>query len=653
MCIISGVDEAVADHHVTPPPFRAATPRAMAIACALTPLLALWVVNSEFIWWNCASTAISLFMHVIFPLFFIALLNLWLEKRYPSAALSPGEIMTIYVMLSVAGTMCSHDFIQIIVPMLAYPVFAANPQNRWSEILLPHLKEWALITDKDICTAMALGNASLFTGESLAALAKPFLFWSFFTLLLMFSLLFLNCLLRKQWTEQERLSFPVIQIPLTIASDLGSLLSNRLFWLAFLISGGIDILNGIAFFYPSLPFIPTEDALMFRDYLLERPWNAIAGTTLSIYPFAIGLAYFLPTDLAFSCWFFYLIFKLEMVGAAALGITDLPGFPFPLEQAAGGYLGLGLFALWISRRHLAAVWRTALGKKGELDESEEPIRYRTALVGLGICSVLLVVCGVSLGSSTGKMVAFFIMFFLYALAIARMRAELGPPAHDLHNIGPDKLITNFFGTRNLTGGEHGTFAMFFWFNRAYRAHFSAHGMEGYKAAQITRVTTRSMTVALVIAVVVGMVSAWWATLQNIYIYGYSGRLVGDAYSSEAWNAMAGAVSLPQAPRIAATIATGLGLLFTLLLGALRMKFTWWLWHPVGYATCSTWSMEKLWFCLFIGWLIKLLITRYGGARLYRKALPFFIGLVLGEFIIGNLWTIIGGIMGIPVYRIWG
>jgi hypothetical protein len=561
--------------------------------------------------------------------------------------------MTIYVMLSIAGTLCSHDFIQILVPLIGYPTFAANPQNRWSEIILPHLKEWAIITDKNVCTEMALGNATLFSQEVLLALWKPFAFWSGFILLLMFSLLCMNVLIRRQWTEQERLSFPVIQIPLMISTDLKSLLTSRLFWLAFVISGGVDVINGFNFFVPSIPKIPTADAFMFRDYLLERPWNAIAGTTLSIYPFVIGLTYFLPLDLAFSCWFFYFLFKTEMVFAASLGITDLPGFPFTLEQSAGGYLGLGLIALWVSRKHLAGVGRTIFKLPGSLDDSTEPLRYRTAVIGFLLCFAVLVFCGVKLGSSLGKMVAFFVMFFLYGLAIARMRAELGPPAHDLHNIGPEKIIQNFYGTRGLTSGDHATFAMFFWFNRAYRAHFSAHNLEGYKAAQITRIAQRSMMIAIVIAIFVGMLTAFWGTIQNILVYGYSGCLVGDAYSQEAWNSMSAAVSLPQQPRVAATIATGLGLLFTLFLGTMRMQFTWWLWHPVGYATCSTWSMERLWFCIFVGWVIKLVITRYGGAPMYRKVLPFFVGLVLGEFIVGNLWSILGGLMGIPVYRIWG
>ena len=58
-------------------------------------------------------------------------------------------------------------------------------------------------------------------------------------------------------------------------------------------------------------------------------------------------------------------------------------------------------------------------------------------------------------------------------------------------------------------------------------------------------------------------------------------------------------------------------------------------------------------CLFLGWLAKALITRYGGATAYRKALPFFVGMVLGEFTVGSLWCIFGSIYNTPVYHFWG
>ena len=57
--------------------------------------------------------------------------------------------------------------------------------------------------------------------------------------------------------------------------------------------------------------------------------------------------------------------------------------------------------------------------------------------------------------------------------------------------------------------------------------------------------------------------------------------------------------------------------------------------------------------MFLGWLIKALIVRYGGAQLYRKALPFFVGLVMGEFTVGSLWTFYSIIFEVQTYRMWG
>ena len=50
--------------------------------------------------------------------------------------------------------------------------------------------------------------------------------------------------------------------------------------------------------------------------------------------------------------------------------------------------------------------------------------------------------------------------------------------------------------------------------------------------------------------------------------------------------------------------------------------------------------------------MKFLIIRYGGISLHRRAIPFFLGLILGDYTIGALWAIIGPILGIPTYKIY-
>jgi hypothetical protein len=634
-------------------PMRFVSLRAVAIACALMPLLAMWVVQSELIWYSGHSTAISLFFHVTFVIFLIGLGNLWIEKRWPRRALSPGEILTIYVMLSIAGTLCSHDLLQIMIPLLAFPKFNANPMNRWEELFVSGIPSWSIVTHKDAYFGLAVGNYWLYRWDILVAWFRPLVAWSVFLLALMMALLFINIFFRKQWTERERLSFPVIQIPLIIATGLRDLLHQRLFWIAFAISGIIDMNNFISFLNPSLPEIPIAHAVLFRDYFVSRPWDSIAHMEINFYPFVIGLAFFLPADLAFSCWFFYLFYKAELLLTSAIGVRDLPDFPFPNEQAAGGYLALGLLAIWLARRHLAGVFRTIFGMRGGVDDSAEPVSYRTAFVGLIVCTIILVVFGVMLGASWKVMLAFFLIFFLYSLAIARMRAELGPPAHDLHLMGPDQLLLNLLGTRSLGKGNLSTFSLFFWFNRAYRAHFSAHSIEGFKIAQLTRIAARSMMKAMIVAVVVGMLCAYWATLHSLYRYGYSGKIAGDAFSSQTWMRLENWLQFPKLPKTGATVATGLGIIFTLFLGMMRTRYTWWFWHPVGFATASSWSMDRLWSCIFFAWVAKVLITRYGGADAYRRAIPFFVGLVMGEFVVGSLWCIWGAVTSTQVYHFWG
>lgn len=633
---------------------RFVTMRAMAIACAFMPLLAVWVVESELVWDSGHSTAISLFTHVGAAMFVLALVNLLIHKRWPHSALSAGELMTIYVMWSVAGTLCSHDMLQVLLPLIAFPHHLANPQNRWAEIMLPYVRPWAIVPPGAPATELMVGNTTLYRWSVWAPLWKPLGFWSLLLLTLMWAWTCMASIFRQPWTDKERLTFPVIQIPLMLATRLQELLRSRVFWIGFAIAGGIDLINGLNVLYPNVPAIPVNNIFNFADYFTERPWNAILApqAELNLFPFVIGFCFLLPTDLMFSCWFFFIMYKLQLVATSALGLYELPGMPFLEQQAMGSYIALGLLAIWMARKHLAGVVRAALGRPGGADERAEPMRYRTMLLGFVICTMLLVAYGIALGASFWMMVVYFVIFMLYSLAIARMRAELGPPAHDLHFAGPEVLITDALGTAHISKENLTVFSLFFGFNRAYRAHYAAHAIEAYKAAQTMNMSARSMLLAMSVAIVVGLITSVWAVLHSMYVNGTMNCATG-LMGMQGWQRLEGWLTMPEGARVPATVATIFGALLTIGLGLLRMNFTWWLWHPVGYAICSSWSMNKLWACMFIAWLVKGLITRYGGAKAYQAALPFFVGLVLGEFCIGGLWSIIGIIGNMAVYKFWG
>ena len=90
--------------------------------------------------------------------------------------------------------------------------------------------------------------------------------------------------------------------------------------------------------------------------------------------------------------------------------------------------------------------------------------------------------------------------------------------------------------------------------------------------------------------------------------------------------------------------------FTGFLMAMRLRFFWWPFHPVGYVLAETFTMNWLWCPTLIGWLIKALIQRYGGIKAFRKGIPFFVGLILGDYVISCLWALLGLALDIPTYR---
>jgi hypothetical protein len=50
---------------------------------------------------------------------------------------------------------------------------------------------------------------------------------------------------------------------------------------------------------------------------------------------------------------------------------------------------------------------------------------------------------------------------------------------------------------------------------------------------------------------------------------------------------------------------------------------------------------------------KLLVLRYGGLRLYRRALPLFYGLIVGGSLASCAWPLVSAIFGMPSYNAFG
>ena len=117
----------------------------------------------------------------------------------------------------------------------------------------------------------------------------------------------------------------------------------------------------------------------------------------------------------------------------------------------------------------------------------------------------------------------------------------------------------------------------------------------------------------------------WATRTTVAVYDDIFSLVESQAEPSQW----------------VTIFTLAGAFVMLVLVICYHRFYWWPIHPIGYLTAYSSALRILWFSFFIGWLFNALCIRYGGVGLFKKLRNFFIGLIIGDFLMAGSWAIYG------------
>lgn len=631
--------------------------RAIALGLLLLPFNAYWVTMMELVRYAGHPSNIAPFANVVFIMVMLLCLNFLL--RFASKSIgwswlrpfSPAELLLIYLILSIGTAWVGHDSIQVLMPQILYPFRYASPENRWEELFLGMLPSWLYVSDKTALRNAYEGGHLFWHPENFRPWILPLIGWGSFCVALAVVMVGLCLIVRRRWMDEERLTYPVLYLPSEIAEPKSQLWRSNPFRLGFAVSAFIDILNGFSTLYPSIPSIKVRvwhyDPLL-ASLFVGYPWQALYGTRMSFYPFAIGLGLLLPPDLLLSCWVFYWFERLQRLVGLMVGWTQLPGYPWTNFQAFGGYAGIALFALWIARKSfIQSITRAFKG----VDRNET---FGLAMLLGGL--VFLLVFARSMGMSFPTSVLFFAIYLLLLVSITRIRAELGPPAHDLHYAGPDEVLIAVFGPQGMSKRDLIVAKLFYWFNRAYRSLPCPHYLEGLKIAKDCKLPFDKVTVLMVSSSVVAIAAAMLVHVYVFYAYGITAKFVGPAitaFGGEPFWRLQGLLASPPPKNPYPVRAIVAGTLFTFLLMWLRTSLTWFPLHPVGYAISTSWSMNVLWMPLFIAYLGKMGILRVGGYRSFREiALPFGIGLILGEWTVGNLWLLYGVARGIQTYAFW-
>ena len=623
--------------------------RSVLIGLFLLTFNVYWVTVTE-MKYRAEATALPIFIYPIFILFCLVFFNYLLSRFWPSGQLLPSELLTIYAMLVVSTSIASYGMLQDFFAVIIHPYWFATEENEWNELFFHYIPSWFTPNPTEtILTEYYQGNSSLYQQKHLTAWLKPTLIWTLFTLVLLFMLHCLNTLIHRQWVHTERLAFPIIQLPIAMLQS-SNFLKYRLLWLGFAIPAVLDLMNGLHVLFPTVPYLHLKLHFVGRQ-LVEKPWSAMSNTMLSFYPFMIGLGFFLPIDLSFTCWFFFVIRQLTRVLGSYLGVTNLPGFPYFYEQSAGAWLCICFIAVWLTRRHLIYVCQAAMSGKSSID-SDEPMRYRTAIAGLVGGFLFMVIFSYHAGMTLGAILIFFVLYFVIAVAVTRLRAEFGAP-HGIFNHPADMMVT-VFGTSVWGGHNLTVMSFYYWFNRSYRSHAMPNQFEPLKMAEVIGVNARRLVIAMMIGSFVALIVGMWTNLDMMYRDGALAQVsffkiwVGKGAFTrlESW------LYHPTPPDTPRTIFMCLGIVLTLILHILRTRFYWWPLHPAGYPLAVSFAIDYFWFTFFISWVLKTIILKSSGVKGYQRAVPFFFGLILGDFVVGALWMVFGALTQQQVYMIY-
>lgn len=580
----------------------------------------------------------------LFALFLLAAVNFFLFKaHFPKWHLTPQELTVVYAMLVSAGTIVNHDMSDNLFATIGHPFWRADATNNWDSLFFPHIPKWLAVTDRWVLKGFYLGGTSFYQLDYIRAWLLPLAAWSALIAVLTFGCLCLNSLLRRRWMDEERLGYPLTMLPLEVIKDesSGQFFKSPQAWLGFGLACFYNKFLGLRQLYGWFPHWRLS-GWNLAELFPSRPWNAIGWTPVILAWSVVGLSFLLPLELTFSCWFFYAMRKLVQVLASSFGHEQAlsRGFPYWYEgQGTGAWIALAIGVLLVNRRYLFHLITSTFQRK-EIDDHLEAIPSRLALSGILVAIGFAVAFGKAVGMSFGVALTFFLIYFLLSVSMTRVRAELGAP-YELHAIHPARVLINLMGTTRLGAKNLTCFAAFYWFNRCYRWHSMPNQMEAIKLGVITQTNLRSLSLTIMAAALLALPIGWWAGLHIYYEGGAEAKCRGFNWfaAHESWGALESWLKVGQPVDWEKVGYMGLGASLVWGLMFLRRILVWFPFHYAGYAIAITFVMNYYWFSFLVCWLIKLLVLRYGGIRLYRKMLTFFFGMIFGEYVTSTAWSI--------------
>ena len=632
------------------------------VLCAITPFANSYLKTTPLAGGHFPLAAFFVFIASAVILALVARIS----RRKP--LLNGLELLTAWALMVVVSGIGFTGLVRTFFINITAPAQFADTANSWSNTLLPFLPERLYPRDPAILEALyngLPGKAGLSFQQTLETIPWAFWLpilaqWSVFVLLVYATLFCLANLFSGQWVTNERINFPLLQMPKLLAEAYDE---QRLFaFLAdpFLLCGlslpvVLHLLGGLNAHFPSVPALPTE--ILAGSYFPSTGLlSGFQKVKIYIFPAFIGFAFITTRQVSLSFWVFFLLAGLLtgilhtaglQIPDSALGTLFGPSIAHPEEtQAIGASLIFFLFIIWLARTYLGEVIRQCFSPAPDTSEvGWMPARHALmgALFGMAALCLWSTACGMGLAAA----VILYSCFFAAMLLVAKIVCQGGVPYCSL-NVAPADGILSLFGARPL--GSAGLVLgmslqkMLFVDVREALLPSLMHAEKVTERMHARRYMALAVIASLVLAVAASFLSMLylayrygiqeldmdWATRTTQTVYANSQRLLESPQTPDGW--------LLTFVLIGAAVMLVLVLCYYLL--------PWWPIHPLGYLMAYSSSMRILWFSFLIGWLCNALCLRYGGTFLYRRIRLVFIGLIIGDFCMGAFWALVSLSTGI-------
>lgn len=580
----------------------------------------------------------------------VALLaNALLAMGGRNLALNRSELIVVYIMLLVVASLATMGLCETILPAITGAFYYVSPENKWVELLFPHLPREIMVDDGQ-------GNRTFFEGFETAEYSipygiwlRPMCLWGAFLLALYMTMVGVAVILRRQWMDRERLAYPLVQAAQAIIrgedenETINPFFKSRAMWYGAAIPILVGLFTGLAKYFPGFPIIQT--AWSFPIF-----GGQSINMTLS---FAVlGFSYLISPDIAAGIWGFALLAKIEKALFVTLGVikeqdvwavrvTELLNY-----QGLGALFAFVLLGLWVGREHLIEVWKKFIGSESELSDDDEIMSYRAAVSVVLVGVAVMVGWFAYLGAPWWSGLIFVVVAMVIFTGISRIVAEAGVPALISPMTAPDFMIYGL-GSTVLGAKAISAFSLSYIFATDIRVFLMGMVANGLKLIEgMNKRSRRYVFWAIVVAIFIGISSSLWTIMELAYKNG------GINTSSWFFNGMPNTIYRtavktlePHGVYWPGMGFTGIGAAAMLGLTWLRQRFLWWPLHPIGFPIMTSWLVDWMWFSIFFAWLIKIVVLRYGGAAMFTRSRHFFLGIIVGRMLITGIWLVIDYLTG--------